>query len=314
MSLVVESSVDGSSVGMPLAAGPIWTRQWDGKTIKINASGIRSILNKRKAHSWVTPYASQTLTYSGLSLGTIASRLVGVAMSGSKPGSTLPITLPADVTDGDATHTRTYFGYELKSIGDTLLSELTGVQNGPDIDFQPVWVDSSRSAISWNMLVGTPIQPQIFSKAQVVFDASSPASSVQQVTYTEDASVMSTTQWSNGSGQDISTLMSQATSTQYTSNGWPLLEVEQDYKSVIDQATLDTHSLGDLNAHLSSTVQWTLTVDGTRAPVLGSYALGDIARVRVKDHYWIPNGEYLMRIVSIDGDSSMSVRLGVQGL
>jgi hypothetical protein len=312
MSLVVEVAVDGSSVGIPLAAGPIWTREWDGKTLKLNASGIRSLLNRRKIHSWATPYAAQVASYTGMSLGTIAKRLVSQATDPNKGGSALPIVLPSDTSDADPTHTRNYNGYELKNVGD-MLTELTGVINGPDIDFQPVWSDSNRTSINWQMRVGTPSQPKLFNTASVVFDASSPGSSVQQLTYVEDGSVMATSQWATASGQDVSTLMSFTTSTAMTSLGYPLLEQQQDYRTVSDQATLDTHTSGDLALHTNPTTQWTLSVNSTLPPVLGSFQLGDYARVRVANHLWIPDGDYSMRIIAMDGDSSMTVNLGVQG-
>lgn len=312
MSLVVEVSQPGTTVGIPVAAGPIMTRQWDGASLKINATGIRWLLNRRKAHTWATPYASQTITYTNLSLGTIAARLVGVATNAGKSGASLPIVLPSDTSDTDPTHTRTYNGYSLLNVGDELTA-LTGVIGGPDIDFQPVWSDGNRTAINWQMRVGTPTQPSLYSATKVVFDASSPSSGVQSLTHLEDASVMATTQWAAGSGQDVSTLMSFNQSTTATINGYPLMEQQQDYKTVIDQATLDTHTAGDQLAHTTPTSQWMMAVNGTVAPLFGTYQLGDYARVRVANNLWISDNNYTVRIIAFDGDSSMTVKLGIQG-
>jgi hypothetical protein len=295
--------------GSPVWAGPIVTRQWTSKGLFVNAAGIKNLLLRRKAHTWVSPFAAQILTYTNMSLGSIAQALVQLACS--HPGGTLPITYPGTETDTDPTHTRTYNGFELKNIAD-LLTELTGVIGGPDIDFMPVWTDSTQTAISWTMRIGTLAQPELYSPAQVVFDAAQPGSSVSDLSYTEDASQMTTTAWAAGAGTDSGILMSQNTSTALTSVGFPLLEEEIDHKTVSTQATLDSYTAGDISTHAGPTVQWTLTVDSTQPPALSSFSIGDLARVRVANHIWIPDGDYPMRVTGISGDSSTKIKLNVQ--
>lgn len=296
--------------GVPMFAGPFVTRQWDVTATTFNAVGIRAMFSKRKAHTWVKPFAAQVLNYSGMSLASIAQALAVVGMS--HPGGSLPIVFPATEVDLDPTHVRNYYGYELKNISD-IWTLLTGVKNGPDVDFLPSWTDSTQTAIQWTMRLGTLAQPQLFQVQQVVFDASSPQSSVSNLTYVEDGSALTTTQWSAGSGADVSILMSQNTSPDLVSAGYPLLEEETDYKTEPDQATLDTYAAGDLALHSVPVVQWTLTVDALQPPVMSSYNVGDRARVRIYQHIWIPDGDYPMRIIGMSGDSSTKLMLKVQG-
>lgn len=295
--------------GAPVWAGPVITRQWSAKATTINAAGIKNIFLRRKAHTWATPFASQSLAYSNMSLGTIAQTLVQLGCS--HPGGALPITYPATETSTDVTFARTYAGFELKNIAD-LLTELTGVINGPDIDFLPVWTDSTQTAMKWSMRIGTLAQPQMYSPNQVVFDAAQPGSSVSDLSYTEDASQLTTAAWSAGSGTDVGILMSQTVSSTLTSVGFPLLEEEIDHKTVAIQATLDAHSAGDLAAHATPIIQWSLTIDSTQPPALSSFNLGDQARVRIANHVWIPDGDYLMRIMGMSGNSSTKIVLNVQ--
>jgi len=296
--------------GVPMFAGPFVTRQWSSTSTTFNAVGIRSVFQKRKAHTWATPFNTQNLAYSSMSLGGIARALAVVGMS--HPGGSLPIVLPASEVDADPTHVRNYAGYELKNISD-LWGLLTGVNNGPDIDFVPSWTDASQSFIQWTMRTGTMAQPKLYAPAQIVFDASQPQSSVSELSYAEDGSQLTTTQWAAGGGTDVGIVMSQTISSTLVANGFPLLEEEIDYRTVTDQATLNTYTAGDLALHSVPVVQWGLTVDALQPPIMSSYNIGDLARVRVAAHVWIPDGDYPMRVLGVSGDSSTKLKLKVQG-
>jgi len=295
---------------VPMFAGPFVTRQWSSTAATFNAVGVRALFLKRKAHTWSTPFNTQTLAYSNMSLGGIARALAVVGMS--HPGGSLPIVLPASEVDADPTHTRTYAGYELKNISD-IWGLLTGVNNGPDIDFLPSWTTATQQFIQWTMRTGTMAQPKLYSANQIVFDSAQPQSSVSELSYTEDGSQLTTTQWAEGGGTDTGILMSQTTSSTLVAAGFPLLEEEIDYRTVTDQATLNTYTAGDLALHSVPVVQWSLTVNALMPPVMSSFNIGDLSRVRVANHIWIPDGDYQMRIMGTSGDSSTRLKLKVQG-
>lgn len=306
MSLVIDWD------GIPLWAGPIWNTSRAASSVAVSASGLLNVFTRRKAIDPLsaTPYASQTLSYTGLSLGTIAKRLVQFSLA--RTGGTLPIVFQGDESGAAASHDRTYLGSDLGTIAD-LLGNLTGVEGGPDIDFRPQWVDSNRSAIQWAMLFGTQASPLLTSGNEITWDASAPQSSVKDIAVKEDASAMATDEWSKGAGSDADTLISHASSSTYIDLGWPLLENEADYTTVTDQGTLDAHAAGDLTAYGQATEQWDMSVDALADPQLGSYELGDLASVHVQDDWWLPDGDYGMRIVGYSGDASMTVKLALQG-
>lgn len=311
MTCVIEWTNPGDTVGTPVFAGPFWNRKWDDKTT-LNATGIKSILDRRKLVTWAPPYQTQVLQYANMTLGSIAAQIVGFVTSNSKPGAGLPITLPSTIPDTDPTHVKTYQGFNLKTAG-SALTDLTNLINGPDIDFLPTWADATRSAINYQMRVGTTTQPQLYAPSKITFDASQPKSSVKKITYVDDSSQLATTQYGNGAGSDVDTLMSAATNPNLVNLGWPALEQQTDYKTETVQAKLDAAVQGDLAVAQKPTEQWGLIVDGTLAPVLGSYNLGDIAKVRVANHVWIPDGDYTQRVIAIQGDATTSVTLSVQG-
>lgn len=315
MSLVIEWNTGPSSQGSIVFAGPIWQRPWDGKQVDITASGVRSLFTRRKALMWTLPYATQTLNYANMSLGSIGVALVrDVALAGSKAGASLPMVFPTAEADTDATHVRTYSAYSLTNI-DQCLDDLTSSLNGPDFDFTPSWTDASRSHLQYTMRAGTDEQPKIMQAATISFDASQPKSAVKLLTYLDDATQMATTDWALGSGDGTSTLMSVTQSTSLTAQGWPLLEQETDYKTVLDQPTLDAHTAGDLATFAAPAVQFGLTVDITKPPVFGAYTIGDNALVAVRNHSWIPDSPpagYPMRIVKLSGDATTSATMDVQ--
>ena len=297
---------------LPMFAGPFVTESWNKNTLSFSAVGIRNTFLKRKAHTWAMSYAAQVLAYSGMSLASIARALAVVGMS--HPGGTLPIVLPATEVDADPTHVRNYNGFELKSIAD-IWSLLTGVNNGPDIDFLPSWTDASQTFIQWTMRTGTVAQPKLSAPQQVSFDASQPGSSVADLSYVSDSSQLATTQWAAGAGTDVGILMSQTSSSTLIGNGFPLLEDETDYKTVSDQATLDTYTAGDLALHGTPIKQWALSVDALQPPVMSSYNVGDVALVRIANHLWLPDSPAAglpLRIVGMSGDSSTKLMLKVQ--
>src|SRR6185437_12416647 len=114
--------------------------------------------------------------------------------------------------------------------------------------------------------------------------------------------------WANGSGATVGTTMAMAQSQALTNQLWPLLENQVDYKTISDSPTLQNQAQADLNAHQTDPVQWTLTVDAQSAPQLGSYLLGDACKIRVANHIWIPDGDYVKRIIGISGDNTATVK------
>lgn len=314
--LVVEWQNPGEAIGVPVFAGPIMTRPFDGQALTLNAVGLRNILDRRKLITWAPPYATQTQQWSNMSLGSIGINIVKFVTDASKPGAALPIIYPTIETDTDPTHVKTYNGFNLKTAG-SALQDLAGLLNGPEFDFVPVWSDGNRSAINWLMRIGTDQSPLLTTTAAVSFDATQPGSAVKKLTYLEDASQVATRQWGNGSGTDVDTLMATANNDTLISAGWPALEQQKDYKSETNATALAAEVAGDLALAQSPTVQFALEVDGSRPPRAGTYTLAQLVSVNVRNHIWVPDsppGGYSMRVVGIGGDASTTVKLTVQGV
>jgi len=299
-----------------ICAGPIWAHDFDISTgsLKVKASGsIASIFDHRIVMAVIagTAWAQWAVTYTGLSLGTIAKRLIELLMTHT--GGTLPIVLPDDETAAaDELHTRTYKGFEMATV-QSRLDQLMGVINGPDIRFDPR-LTADRMGIEWVMKTGTEEQPLLFqSDADHVWDSRVPRGGVSGLSVHRDGGGLASRSWATGSGMDTALLMARADYTTLTDGGFPLLEVSESRSSVEVQSTLDGWASGNLTNAAAPWMTWSASVRADMSPLLGSYRTGDFAKVWVGDHPYLnlllPAGFHRTRIMNISGDMGPNVAI-----
>ena len=141
--------------GTLMAAGPLWADPYTTgtRTLSWHAGGLWSYFDRRLVLPVLHGRLPRDVTsqWSGLSLRTIAKRLVQQAIS--HPGAGLPIDFEPDAP-GD--HERTYPGSDDMSVGEAL-ANLTEVEGGPDIDFRP-YLTEDRMHVRWRMVTGTLTQ------------------------------------------------------------------------------------------------------------------------------------------------------------
>jgi hypothetical protein len=306
--------LEGDSV---LESGPIWAHDYDYATgiLKVKAAGWRSIFDHRYVMAAIsgTDWATWSVTYSGISLGTQAKRLIELLMSHT--GGNLPIVLPEDETAADdADHTRTLKGFELATVA-SRLDQLQGVQGGPDIAFEGR-LTSDRMGLEVLMRVGTEAQPLLFQVGgDHVFDTRVPRGGVSGLSVHRDGAGLASRSWATGSGMDEALLMGRAPdNTTLTDGGFPLLEIAEAHSSVEVQSTLDAWAAGNLSAAAAPWMTWSASVRADMSPLLGSYRTGDFAKVWVpKSHPYLslllPEGFHRARIVNISGDLGPNVNL-----
>jgi len=285
-----------------LEAGPIIPHDIGAgeNKVKVGASGVRYIFDKRRVMAAIdSGWAAWSVTYSGMSLGTVAKRLVQLSMS--IPGGNLPIVLPADllaVDDDD--HRRTYKGSELGVVNDRL-NQLSSVLGGPDIAFEPRFT-SDRLGIEWVMRVGTEADPMLHQAgADRVWDLRVPRTSVKGLAASRDGSGVAMRSWVTGNGQDAALLIAMKPSSTLLDANFPLLEVAESRSTVESQATADGWAAGNLAA--SARPMLTISLS-TNAPV-GSLRPGDFGLIYPpKDHYLSllrPDAPYRVRVASMSG-------------
>lgn len=294
--------------GVPIVAGPFTgTPQLSADGVGVTVGGVTDILAKRYAVP-ESFNAKASLAYSGLSLGTIAKRVVQVAMQ--KPNGTLPISFDADETaTNDADHQRTYNGYNVAnlSVADVLSkianigTDSVGGVYGPDIDFRPYIIDSQH--IGWHMHTGSEHDPYI--GQDVIHDWEEGSDGAGRVTTKFSADYIAHRVYGVGDGQDEGTRVTRVSlgAPEYM----PLLE------TVVSDSQWTTDEL--VKAHANSALgadavqQLSLDVRADSATPLGTFWPGDACKVTTHDSLTFGTTTLDLRIQSMSGDESGAVKL-----
>lgn len=281
----------------------------DLHTISFHLADVRAILDRRFVMSrYYLPHeaaamAASEVAYSGLSLGSIAWRLVENATQ--RPFGALPIVhgSPDELTG----HQRTYPGAELQhnSIGKRI-SEISGVIDGPDIMFVGERVDAGLAR--WVMIHGSENEPQLPQvREPVVFDQS--AAHAAQLTALGVKS----------DGSRVAQRVYASAPAPQTSDGttgeplWAIAETPgQPGVPLIERhvsSQSETLALLQRDARMAAlagqqpTRQLSLTVrmDDPARPYGTGWQVGDACEVQVSGWLSIPDGVHARRIVAARG-------------
>lgn len=299
-----------------IEAGPIWKSQFADSSgvFSITAGGLGTYFDHRKVIPVLA--AAQTaqdveVVYKGKQLGLIAKQLV--ELSQSHTGGQLPIVLPTDAELGGAGTDveETYPGYELAWVGDKLrqLSE----KGGPEIQFVPRRRTDDPRYIEWVMRIGvapTMLLTQLGDPWR--WRTGVPKSSVREIDVSSDGTKMAFRQWAAGQGQAEGRPIVKADAFELVDAGFPLLEGEVtsiDSEAGDDnvQPYADT-AVGYSQRPIES---WTVTVSRDSLPTVGQYRPGDWVEFDIKDHIFLPDNKYQMRILSMSGGESDTVTLAL---
>lgn len=302
-----------------LQAGPITTSQFSDSDyrIRVSGGGLWSMLNRRIALNPSYPLAPTTgssllsmatgdLVYGPTSLHTIAKKLVQDSCSRSA-GFNLPIDYPADIA---GTATRTYPVYDLAPVGQRL-KELSQVESGPDIDFNPYFDPSNPGYIRFQMRIGNPSLTNLGSNT-LVWDY---GSSLRSVSIDSDGSAMVSGVFARGNGSERASLVAYDQDLTLVNNGWPATELVVSFSSVTDGNTLQGHATGAKNLYRTPVELWDATVRADLMPVLGTYLPGYLATFNMQGHPWVPDGGYQQRILGFTtGSTTNEIRLILQAI
>jgi hypothetical protein len=209
----------------PIVAGPILTRPSETfDFVNIGCGGIRSILAKRLVAwdesrlNWVD-FNKSTVSFPGLSLGTIAKRVVEFVQT--KEASKLPITYA--LPDMSGIHERTYKGFNVSNISaDDVLTKLSNVIGGPDIMFKPRLLRDD--VLTFDLWTGTDPDPRIYQKNTAVWDTTAPNGYVSNMSVVTTGTYQTNRVYATGAGQDEGTLIKVVTDDRPLKIQYPLLE------------------------------------------------------------------------------------------
>lgn len=310
------AAVDGDLV---LQAGPVWLHSYDADSgqLTITASGMWSYFDARRVlpvlagrpptdpttNTRFTAVSSDPddpwPTDTRKSFQGMARALVAQAQSWT--GGNVPVVLPAEIA-GD--RERTWRGADLSVVGDAL-RDLTQLDGGPDIRFQPR-LTSDRLGIEWVMLVGTPSQPLLFSQLEPVFTVGAAKSSVSDLKTTVSGRGVASQVYATGGRAAEQALVSIGSNAALISQGYPVLEaVDSSRSTVTEQATMDAFAAELVLRSGSPTETWSFSHKTDQQPLLAGFSVGDFAKVRVVDdlYHGTIDPPIRMRILSRSGDA-----------
>lgn len=299
----------------PIYAGPIIGRPYESwGSLSIDCGGIRSILARRLAALEVQDWSQLSKTvveYHGLSLATIAKRVVQLSMN--KSGGPLPISFPVpeQTTVDDADHQRTYRGFNIQNlVTDDVLTKISNVQHGPDIMFRPKMLNASQ--ITFEMWTGSEGQPRIPQNITPVWDTTPVMGSVSDMQMTTTGAYQTNRVYAVGAGTDEGTLIRAASDNGPLVQGYPLLETTYSSGDSEDPAVVQAHANGSLEAnnHMLHEINMSVRADGLYP--LGTYWPGDLVQIVIKGWISLPDGTYNARLLNINGTSTQDVKLSLQ--
>jgi hypothetical protein len=298
-----------------LEGGPVWVHSYDDVTgqLTIGGAGLWSYFDHRKviAVLGASNPAALTATYAGLSLGTIAKRLVELAATHT--GGNLPIVLPADEAEAsDDAHTRTYNGYDMAWVG-AALRDLTGVIGGPEIAFRPRRQAADPRFIEWVMLTGTEEDPLLHQTGpDWIFDQTAAQSPITSLGCAIDGTKMGDESWVKGSGQEAGTIFGHYLGTTLTDRSYPLLELEvTGHDSSENTVELDGYAQADVTNSQHPILTLTPKIDRDSSPTVALYAVGDYVQMTIAPGhpYFTAGASFRTRITGKAGDDSTQVTL-----
>ena len=280
-----------------LGAGIVWSRRYtrDSRRLQLTAKGVWSYYDHRyilpvlaaetdltdftipdpadEAKTIPNPDLSTTLT--GWELGTIAKKLVQQAHAWT--GGALPIVFEDDRT---GTHERAFKGPEFKNLG-TVLDQLTQVEGGPDIVFQPRFTPD-RLGVEFVLRTGTELTPQLFGSAVHQWNLSASDAAISDLEIVEDASELAGLAWLTGGRSLDEVLVSRSSDTGLVDEGYPLFErLDSSHSSVEEQATLDGYAAEATAVGGAPIELWSFSARSSKQPTIGSYWEGDFCDIDI---------------------------------
>lgn len=264
--------------GILVWGGIIWGRSYQStnQTLTINAREFESYFEKRRITS--------TQVFTNTDQLSIAQNLISLAQ-GVPYGD---IGVAVGVETSGVLVSKTYYEYEKKTYY-SALQDLSRAENGFDFNIDVAYDGSG--APSKTLTLGYPRIGQVYSATNpsaLLFEF--PASNVVEYEYPEDGSLIANTLYALGAGSNEGKLEATYQDSTFLSAGWALYEEQSNYSDVTDATYLAQLAEGQVNAVAYPPTVIRVVVPAYVAPVYGSYAIGDDARLRITDERFPATG------------------------
>lgn len=271
--------------GVLVWGGIIWGRTYNSSSeqLTINAREFISYFERRRI--------IETINYDQVDQLQIAADLIATAQA--LPNGDIGVLLN---TEGQTTSgiliDRTYYSYELKQVFGAiqdLSRQLDGFEFHVDVYYDEVTgLPVKAFNTYYPNISGATVPVWIF-----------PAGNTVEYEYPEDGSIAANTIYALGAGSNEGKEIAVAQDTVKFDEGWALLEDQANYSDVTDQALLNKLADGQVLAVSYPPTTLKLVVPPYVDPEFGTYEVGYLARIMIRDSRF-PNGiDELYRIVGL---------------
>lgn len=301
---------------VPFIAGPILSRPVETFTnVSLEVGGIRSILAHRAVCQELSNWSSLAKTnvkWTGLSLGTIANKMVQMVQE--KHGGSLPISypIPDETHANDANHSRTYWGFDLQNIMvDDCLNHLSNVNLGPDVMFKPRMISDTR--LTFDFFHGSEGDPRIDQSHTPLWDTTVAISAIENINVQMTGTYQTSRVFSMGAGTDTGKYISVVTNNYAISKGFPLLETVINPSNSDNRAYVSERGISSIKANADMLQELQMDVMGDDSiNYIGSFWPGDLIKIKTAGFISIPDGINDYRLLSMSGDTTSKVQINAQ--
>jgi hypothetical protein len=276
--------------GVLIWGGVIWSRFYNSasQTLNITAQEFLSYF----AHRRITT----TQNFNNTDQLVIAKTLVQNAQALPYGNIGVGYNTEGQTTSGILVD-RTYYNYELKTVFNAI-EDLSRQSDGFDFHIDLAYDINNQPTKSFNTYY--PKVGETYSATNpsaIVFEF--PAGNIVEYEYPEDGSIVANTVYALGAGSNEGKLISIAQDMTKLTDGWPLLDDQANYSDVIDQTVLDNLAIGQVTATSYPPTTLTIVAPPYIDPILGTYEVGDEARIIITDSRFPNTLDAVYRIVAL---------------
>lgn len=278
-------------------AGPVQAVDYsrDTRSMTVRAKELRPLFSQRLTFG-VLNYGQGDLTVSNRSLSGAARAVLARAMQWGELWE-LPVDLPAD---GSGTFSAEWKNYQCLTIED-LLQQIE--KAGTEIDFRPYL--TSAGALRYETRLGNPIKG-----AQTDLPVSTKKSRVIGLTVQRDGTNQLSGVFYGGNGSEADML----TASGFGAAGprIPVRDAFRSAKDVTDPTRLQVLAQENLRQYRSPLEQWSFSVKIGGGITPDKVQVGQVLKMSVYGDSFIPDGEYVHRVIGVSGGTDMNLALEVQ--
>jgi hypothetical protein len=273
--------------GTLIWGGVLWGREYNSKTQRISfqAREFESYFERRRITTTTVFNATDQLT--------AVQTLITNAQAAS--GGNIGVQLGGETSSINIT--RTYYGYERKTVY-SAIQDLSKALDGFDFNIY-VYYDSNGNPAKL-LKLGYPRSGQVYSTTSLTIPVFQLPGNVVEYSYPEDGAIAANTVYALGAGSNEGKLIKTAIDGSKLTDGWPLLEEAPSYSDISNATLLEQLAQGQVAVVSYPPTTVKLSITATQDPILGSFAVGDDARLLINDDRF-PNGlDVVYRIVAMN--------------